>query len=109
VAILVASRMSGVPGLRAMEIGTSAALLLGGALYMALFFAFARATPGMRYARLRLCTFEGTVPTRAQRNARLVGLLLSALPMGLGLAWAIFDEDHLAWHDRLSHTYLRRC
>ncbi len=108
-AILVASRMAEVPGMHAMEIGTSVALLLGGALYMALFSAFARTTPGMWYARLRLCTFEGTAPTRAQRNARMVALLLSALPMGLGLAWAIFDEDHLAWHDRLSHTYLRRC
>jgi uncharacterized RDD family membrane protein YckC len=108
-AILVASRMTEVPGLRAAEIGSGFALLLGGALYLVLFFAFARATPGMLYARLRLCTFEGDDPTRAQRNARLVALLLSALPLGLGLAWAIFDEDHLAWHDRLSQTYLRRC
>ena len=108
-AILVASRMTEVPGLRAAEIGSGFALLLGGALYLVLFFAFARATPGMLYARLRLCTFEGDAPTRAQRNARLVALLLSALPLGLGLAWAIFDEDHLAWHDRLSQTYLRRC
>jgi hypothetical protein len=28
--------------------------------------------------------------------------------MGLGLAWAIFDENHLCWHDRLSQTYLRK-
>jgi hypothetical protein len=62
----------------------------------------------MYYAQLRLCTFEDETPTRRQRNARLIALLLSALPMGLGLAWAIFDDDHLSWHDRLSHTYLRR-
>jgi hypothetical protein len=27
--------------------------------------------------------------------------------MGLGVAWAIFDDDHLNWHDRLSRTYQR--
>jgi len=26
----------------------------------------------------------------------------------LGVAWALFDEDHLCWHDRLSRTYLRK-
>jgi uncharacterized RDD family membrane protein YckC len=108
-AILVAGRMAEIPGPRAIEIGCGMALLMAGALYEVLFFALARPTPGMYYAQLRLCTFEGNTPTRTQRNARLVALLLSALPIGLGLAWAIFDEDHLAWHDRLSHTYLRRC
>jgi len=32
---------------------------------------------------------------------------LSILPLGLGLAWALFDEDRLTWHDRLSGTYPR--
>jgi uncharacterized RDD family membrane protein YckC len=36
-------------------------------------------------------------------------LLLSLLPLGLGVAWALFDDDRLSWHDRLSKTYLRRC
>jgi hypothetical protein len=34
-------------------------------------------------------------------------LPLSVLPLGLGLAWSVFDEDRLTWHDRLSGTYLR--
>jgi uncharacterized RDD family membrane protein YckC len=106
-AILAASKMAHIPGVRTMEIGSAMALLMAGALYETLFFALARTTPGMYYAQLRLCTLEGGAPTRAQRNARLVALLLSALPMGLGLAWAIFDDEHLAWHDRLSRTCLR--
>jgi hypothetical protein len=28
--------------------------------------------------------------------------------VGLGAAWAIFDEGHLSWHDRLSRTYLKK-
>ncbi len=106
-AYAAASKAAELPGLRTLELGSAAALLLAGALYLALFFTLARATPGMRYARIRLCTLEGHVPTRAQRSARLAAMLLSVLPVGVGLAWAIFDDDHLTWHDRLSGTYLR--
>ena len=28
-------------------------------------------------------------------------------PLGMGLLWAVFDEDHLGWHDRISGTYQR--
>jgi uncharacterized RDD family membrane protein YckC len=61
----------------------------------------------MWYAGIGLCTLSGYVPERPQRCARLLALLLSVLPLGLGLAWSMFDEDRLTWHDRLSGTYLR--
>jgi hypothetical protein len=35
-------------------------------------------------------------------------MLLSILPVGLGLVWSLFDDDHLSWHDRYSQTYPRR-
>jgi uncharacterized RDD family membrane protein YckC len=107
-AMLGARNAPALPGLRAMEMGSALALVLAGALYLTLFLTLAQATPGMCYAQLCLSTFEGQAPTRAQRQARLVAMLLSVVPAGLGLAWAIFDDDHLTWHDRLSHTYLRR-
>jgi uncharacterized RDD family membrane protein YckC len=66
-------------------------------------------TPGMMYAGISLCTFDEEFPTRTQLRDRLGALMVSVLPMGLGLAWSIFDEDHLSWHDRLSRTYQRRC
>lgn len=66
------------------------------------------ATPGMHYAGISLCTFEDERPTETQLRARFLATLLSVVPMGLGLAWAIFDDDHLSWHDRLSRTYQRR-
>ena len=62
----------------------------------------------MRFAGLCLSNFSGQLPTRAERCTRLTALLLSVLPVGIGIAWAIFDEDHLCWHDRLSLTYMRR-
>jgi hypothetical protein len=35
-------------------------------------------------------------------------MLLSVLPVGVGIGWSLFDEDRLTWHDRLSRTYLRQ-
>jgi hypothetical protein len=35
-------------------------------------------------------------------------LILSLLPVGLGVALALFDDQQLCWHDRLSGTYLRK-
>ena len=98
-----------LPGIREMEIAAAAALLITGALYQVLFFTLGEATPGMKYAHLSLCTFDDQTPTRAQRCGRLGALLLSLLPLGLGVAWPLFDENHLSWHDRISRTYLRKC
>jgi uncharacterized RDD family membrane protein YckC len=86
-----------------------AGLVLGGLflLYQYLFFKFGEGTPGMRYAKIALCTFEDENPTRSAMRRRILFLLLSAAPLGLGLAWAFFDEDRLAWHDRLTRMYQR--
>ena len=105
---VAASNLKDMPGMREMEVGAAVALLTAGLLYQALFFTLGEATPGMKYAHLSLCTFDGQRPTRAQRCGRLGALLLSLLPIGLGVAWALFDEGHLSWHDRLSKTYLRK-
>jgi len=106
-AVLVAeAKMNVLPGIKEIEMGAAVALLIIGALYHAFFLTLADATPGMRYAHISLCTFDGHSPSLAQRCGRLGALLLSVVTLGLGVAWTIFDEDHLCWHDRLSRTYL---
>ncbi len=100
--------MENLPTLKTLEIGAGAAWLLIAGLYAALFSTFAEATPGMGYARLTLSTFKGQAAGRARRWGRLGASLLSILPVGIGLAWSLFDEQHLSWHDRLSKTYLRK-
>ncbi len=97
-----------LPTVREIELGSAVALAVIGVIYQALFFALVEVTPGMRYAGISLCTFDDQFPTGAQRLGRLGALLLSLLPVGLGVAWAIFDEEHLCWHDRLSRTYPRK-
>jgi uncharacterized RDD family membrane protein YckC len=87
----------------------SATVVLGflALLYHLLFFTLAEATPGMRYARVGLCTFSDENPTRSAMRRRLFAMILSACPLGIGFLWACLDEDRLGWHDRISHMYQR--
>ena len=77
------------------------------ALYQWIFFTYADGTPGMRYAKIALCTFDDENPSRKAMQWRIAALFLSAMPMGLGFLWALFDEDGLGWHDRITRTYQR--
>jgi uncharacterized RDD family membrane protein YckC len=81
-----------------------AGLFLG---YQWLFLTLSDATPGMRYARIALCTFHDDNPTLRTRRGRIGATLLSAAAGGLGFAWMWFDHDGLTWHDRMTHTYQR--
>lgn len=76
-------------------------------LYQVLFFTFSDCTPGMRYARIGLCTFTDENPTRRAMRARIPALILSACPAALGLLWIWLDQDHLAFHDRITRMYQR--
>jgi uncharacterized RDD family membrane protein YckC len=76
-------------------------------LYHLLFFTLAEATPGMRYARIGLCTFSDENPTRAAMRRRIFAMFLSACPLGIGFLWACLDDDRLGWHDRISRMYQR--
>ena len=106
-AFLCVSHVSHLPGLRAAEIATAFAVLAIGAAYLGLFLVYAHTTPGMRYAGIALSNFEGQYPDPAQCWRRLAALLLSVLSLGSGLVWALFDEDRLMGHDRLSKSYMR--
>ena len=105
-AVLAIPSFHASPAARPMEIGALLAFLGLGAVYHVFFLIFTRATPGMAYAGVRLSSFAGFSASRAQRCRRLVAMLLSIIPLGLGMAWALFDDAHLTWHDRLSGTYV---
>jgi uncharacterized RDD family membrane protein YckC len=87
--------------------GAGIVLLAMWVLYQLIFFSLSAATPGMRYARIALCTFDDENPSRKAMRTRIAALLLSALPLGLGFLWILFDEDSLGWHDRITQTYQR--
>ncbi len=70
-------------------------------LYQLLFFTFSDETPGMRYARIGLCTFTDENPTRAEMRRRILAQFVAVCPLGLGLLWILLDDDALGWHDRM--------
>ena len=76
-------------------------------LYQLLFFTFSDETPGMRYARIGLCTFTDENPTRADMRRRILAQFVAVGPLGLGLLWILLDDDALGWHDRISRMYQR--
>jgi len=73
--------------------------------YRALWWLAGRDSPGMIWSRLRLLDFDGRVPSRKQRAHRFAGTFLSVAAGGLGLIWAIGDEEKLGWNDHISRTF----
>ncbi len=110
-AVGVAAELGG-PALRSLSlpllgVAVAGSLALFGILYQVLFFTLSDATPGMRWARIGLCTFGDSNPTRRAMRRRIVSSLLAACPLGLGLAWIFMDNDRMGWHDRMSRMYQR--
>jgi hypothetical protein len=62
-------------------------------------------TPGMVWTQLRLLNFDGHIPDRDERVQRMFGSFLSYTVGGLGMVWALVDEEQLAWHDHISKTF----
>ena len=65
-------------------------------------------TAGMHWLGLRVLDFNAELPDDRQRWARALGTILSTTALGLGFVWAMADEEHLTWHDRLSKTFVTR-
>jgi uncharacterized RDD family membrane protein YckC len=84
----------------------AATLVLFYAQYFTLFTVFGGSTPGMLLSGLRVTSFDGDLPTPRQLQWRSFGYLISGGTFFLGFLWALWDEDHLTWQDRISQTYL---
>jgi len=73
--------------------------------YKLLFCMCGSDTPGMIWTQLRLLNFDGHIPDRDERVQRMFGSFLSYTVGGLGMVWALVDEEQLAWHDHISKTF----
>lgn len=76
------------------------------AQYFALFTIFSGSTPGMMLRGLHVVSFDGGAAGAQQLMWRSFGYVVSGAAALLGFAWALWDEDQLTWHDRISQTYL---
>jgi uncharacterized RDD family membrane protein YckC len=80
------------------------------ALLIAMFYGFVWVcaggrTLGMRSLSLTLINFDGYPPDGMSRWLRYMGACLGYCAGGLGLLWALLDEEGLAWHDHISKTF----
>ena len=83
-----------------------AAALFTVPLFYKLLWAFAgQDTPGTRLSGLEVVDFDGKRPSSGRRYQRLFGSILSLLAAGVGMIWALVDEDNLTWHDHISGTF----
>jgi len=64
-----------------------------------------RETAGMRLTDLQLITFDGFEVDPRSRALRFAASWLSFCSGGLGLLWAVADEENLTWHDHISKTF----
>ncbi|HEY0308187.1 MAG TPA: RDD family protein [Acidobacteriaceae bacterium] len=103
----MAQRSGLLPDKKLAAIALVAVFFLLKLIYQMLFFTLNESTPGMRMARIGVCTFNDDNPTRSELRRRVGATLLASCPMGLGLIWAWFDVDRLGWHDRMTRTYPR--
>jgi len=75
-------------------------------LFYGLLWAMARReTAGMHWTQLQLVTFDGSSLNGRDRAIRFISAWLSYCSGGLGLLWALADEENLAFHDHISKTY----
>jgi len=90
---------------RTLWIGLAVALGLVSMLYGLIWAIAGRETAGMRFTDLQLITFDGFQVDPRSRALRFASTWLSFCSGGLGLLWAVADEENLTWHDHISKTF----
>ena len=101
----IRSALGGTPG-EGQHWALQLYLLLAPMVFYCWFWTHGGQTLGMRAWRIRLVDEHGEAVDLRHAMLRCMWASLSLLPLGLGLLWVLFDRDHAAWHDRLSHTWL---
>jgi uncharacterized RDD family membrane protein YckC len=92
-----------------MSLGGEMMANLIGALVVLLFWVERQGTPGKLVLGLRIVdAATGGVPTLGRFVLRYIGYLISALPLGLGYLWAIWDPRRQGWHDKMAGTLVIR-
>jgi uncharacterized RDD family membrane protein YckC len=79
-------------------------LMLIGLAYGSLWVVAGRDSAGMRWAQLRITTFDGCAPEPRQRILRFAGFCMSLCTV-VGLLWSLADEESLTWQDHISGTF----
>jgi len=63
-------------------------------------------TLGMRALNIKVVKTDGSSLDYVGSFIRYVGLIISCIPLFLGLIWAAFDAQGQGWHDKIAGTYV---
>ena len=72
--------------------------------YLVVFWSGAGRTPGMSFIAIRMLSEDGEPVRPGQAMRRALWLPISALPLGLGFAGVLFEDERRGWPDRRAHT-----
>src|SRR5262249_20684585 len=72
--------------------------------YPIAFWVIAERTPGKALMGLRVIRTDGKPMTLGRAVLRYAGYWISALPLFLGFAWILVDDERRGWHDRIAGT-----
>ena len=75
-----------------------------GGLIFAAFWALVGQTPGMRFLAIRVIHEGSRTLTIGCAIRRVLGLIVSVLPLGLGFLAILRDPRRRAWYDRWTRT-----
>lgn len=63
-------------------------------------------TVGMRALKIKVVKTDGSYLDLVGAFLRYVGLVISCIPLFLGLIWVAFDAQKQGWHDKIAGTYV---
>jgi uncharacterized RDD family membrane protein YckC len=108
VALIASAVFPGDATAPALAFGAAAWLVAGG-FYLVVFWTLADQTPGMRFLGIRLANVDPDRPGVELRAAiaRLFGLALAVIPLGLGLLGIVTSERRRGLQDRVARTEVR--
>jgi len=72
--------------------------------YPVLFWTLIGKTPGMTVMGLRVVTTDGQYLSLGRSIRRLIGYVISAMPLFLGFLWILVDDRRQGWHDKIAGT-----
>ena len=75
------------------------------AIYCAGFWILKSATIGKMLVKVKIVDAKtGKPASPLQCIVRYLGYIVSALPLGLGFIWIVFDKKKQGWHDKIACT-----
>ena len=86
-----------------LAIGAFAWILIA-VIYLVIFWSGAGRTPGMSFVAIRMISEDARPVRPGQALRRVIWLVISAVPLGLGFWGVLFERERRGWPDRRTHT-----